>query len=785
MSQRISKMTSITPLEAVRELLVRAGHYGPGTVVAPAAILWTDADGQWQPLVSQLRPLMPELLTLGDYCPAEKTGPAIWLRCVIERMLPEVKLPDNAIPIIYLPNISRQLLRSGEECPESLDPLVELQYRGTVWTQRNGRDWTVEAFLVSEDGLGLDIARDKRTRSAMLWALSQLAITPVSQLQGRRLEAEDFDKLMVTDTPRDLLLWLSDPVRTRDKWDNDKWAAFCSRCKAEYRFDPEAEGDIVAGEKLGLYHTEAWKSLWDRYTEAPGIYPGIPELLRRAKPSSTLIFNKEPWPDENEKLEDSLRKSLLELEGLSSTEARHKVERLEKEHGSRREWIWTRIGQSPLVEALEHLVVLATVTSRGLGGDSPKKMANTYMEGGYLADDAVLRAISSVKTSNDVRAVAVAVRSMYLPWLDDAARHFQQVVREFPLPNAIGSKQAPIIADSGQCLLFVDGLRFDVARRLVAMGEERHLQVNVNYRWAGLPTVTATAKPAVSPIAGKLVGDLPGEDFAPEVAETNLSLTTDRFRKLLTEGGYQVLTAMETGDPGDPDARGWTQLGEFDKLGHALQSKLAARIDEQVELVLDRIQDLLVAGWRQVRVVTDHGWILVPGGFPAVQLPKYLTESRWPRCAAIKPGAHTDAPIASWHWNPSQQFAFAPGAYCFLKGNEYVHGGVSLQECLIPDLIISSTKLASTAVSINEIQWFRLRCRIVVEAEGTDVTADLRTKPNSADSSITTPKQIDSTGRVGLFVEDDSLEGTMVSLVLLDSSGRVLAKRATTVGGED
>jgi len=46
---------------------------------------------------------MPELLTLGDYNPEEKTGPAIWLRCVIERMLPEVKLPDKAIPIIYMP----------------------------------------------------------------------------------------------------------------------------------------------------------------------------------------------------------------------------------------------------------------------------------------------------------------------------------------------------------------------------------------------------------------------------------------------------------------------------------------------------------------------------------------------------------------------------------------------------------------------------------------------------------------------------------------------------------
>lgn len=102
MSIRTSKMTANTLLEAVRESLLRAGRYDPGTVVPPAAILWTDADGQWQPLVSQLRPLMPELLTLGDYNPEEKTGPAIWLRCIIERMLPEVELPDKAIPIICI-----------------------------------------------------------------------------------------------------------------------------------------------------------------------------------------------------------------------------------------------------------------------------------------------------------------------------------------------------------------------------------------------------------------------------------------------------------------------------------------------------------------------------------------------------------------------------------------------------------------------------------------------------------------------------------------------------------
>ena len=205
-------MSNQTIIEALRNSLTAAARFNRSDMVAPAAILWTDADSQWEPLVSQLRPLMPELLTLGEYYPEEKTGPAIWLRCVIEGSLPDIELPEDAIPIIYMPNISRQTLRAVEECPDSVKPLVELQYRGTVWTQRNGRDWTVEAFLVSKDGgLGLDVAKDRHTRQSMLGALVQLAVTPLTRLTGKRLEAEDFDKLMIEDTPRDLLVWINSP----------------------------------------------------------------------------------------------------------------------------------------------------------------------------------------------------------------------------------------------------------------------------------------------------------------------------------------------------------------------------------------------------------------------------------------------------------------------------------------------------------------------------------------------------------------------------------------------
>lgn len=231
-----------TLLEAIQTSLGMASRHAPGEV-QPAAVLWPDPDGQWKPLVTQLRNLMPQLVVLGTYDPGQRQGTAIWVRCVIERVLPEVPVPERVVPVIYMPNVSRQTLRAVEECPADLKPLVELQYRGTVWCQRNGKDWTVDAFLTSEDaGLQLDVAKDNQTRAALLGALTQLGVTPLTRLRGKRLEAEDFDKLMIEDTPRNLLEWMSEPQSTREKWDVGRWTAFCSRCKAEYGFDPEKDG---------------------------------------------------------------------------------------------------------------------------------------------------------------------------------------------------------------------------------------------------------------------------------------------------------------------------------------------------------------------------------------------------------------------------------------------------------------------------------------------------------------------------------------------------------------
>jgi hypothetical protein len=757
-------------------------------MVAPAAVLWTDADGQWQPLVEQLRGLIPELLTLGDYDLASLTGPAIWLRCVIESgvrkdKFTQLQWPKDAVPVIYLPGVSRQTLRAVEECPDSLKPLVELQYRGTVWTQKNGKDWTVRAFLVSDDGgMGLEVAEDKLTLQAMQGALSRLVVTPISRLRGKRLEAEDFDKLMIGDTPRDLLLWLGEPEATRNQWDKETWSAFRNRCRHEYGFDPETDGQIVGGEKLG-YRQDAWYGVWERLAESPALYRGIPDLLRRAKPRGKLIFEKETWPDENDAMEADLRAALMEVGSMIPAEARHRLEQLEAAHGTRRNWVWARMGWSPLANAIGHLATLANRTSVTLGGDSAEAMAKLYAEGGYLADDAAIRALACVKAAENVAAVQAAVRCVYLQWLEDTSRHFQDCLNANPLPSATELEGFEI--KDGDCIVFADGLRFDIGQRLATMALERQVEVSADWRWAALPTVTATSKPAASPVAGKLRGRHMEADFSPEVADNGEKLSTERFRKLLSADGFQVIGMADSGDVRAKDAHGWTEYGDLDKLGHDLQGKLASRIEDQLGLLLDRVVVLLEAGWKRVRVVTDHGWLFVPGGMPKSELPKYLAESRWSRCASIKDSSHVKVPTSGWYWNPQERFAYPPGVHCFVAGQEYAHGGASLQECLIPVLtFVSKEALVKVTVAVREVQWVRLRCRVTVDSAAERMMADLRTKPNVPNSSITGPKPLDADGKATLLVADEALEGTMVSLVIVDASGQVLCKEATTVGGD-
>ena len=147
------KLLKMLVIDQLIQSINDAKKYNSNTQVAPAAVLWTDKERQWQPIIHKLQALLPELFVLGDYQPEQKTGPVIWLKCAIANTLDDIQLPEDVTPIIYLPSVARADLRAIESCPSWLQGLAELQYRGAFWSQHNGKDWTVNAFLTSSTGV--------------------------------------------------------------------------------------------------------------------------------------------------------------------------------------------------------------------------------------------------------------------------------------------------------------------------------------------------------------------------------------------------------------------------------------------------------------------------------------------------------------------------------------------------------------------------------------------------------------------------------------------------------
>jgi len=772
---------STTLLDTLATAIRHAADYNPNAQSAPAAVLWPDPTSEWKPLLSRLRERIP-LYRLGPYDPGAGSGPAYWLRCIVDRSVPEAPA-DGDTPVLYLPGISRAEIRAVEECPQTLQPLAELQYRGAVWAHRNGRDWSIAGFLSSEEGgLGVEVTGDAETRAAVSRALTRLVDEPVSRLRHQSpLRAPFFLGLLQPDAVRSILLWLSEPTGFRTRTGPDEWSAFRSLCRSEYAFDPERDGEITGAERLAE-REGPWAAVWDRFAEAPGNYPGIPDGLRRARPQATLplFHHVDSWPQENDAAEEQLRNELLELVNALPSDARSAIMRLEAEHGPRRSSVWGALGQTPLATALGPLSRLAQATSQPVSGNSAQDIAGRYAEDGWRADAALIDSLCAVKSATpaEIASVKAASGTIYRTWLEASATTFQA---SLPEEGAIRDVYplAPITwGEPGTCLLFTDGLRFDAARRLEAALGAQDLHCDLNWRLAALPTVTATAKPAISPVADRFAGG-PGLD--PVLKGTERRVTVDVLRRALTDAGWQVLRGDETGDP---HRLGWTEIGAIDAYGHEHGWRVAIHLAGELRAVEGRIAALLEAGWRRVVVITDHGWLLLPGGLPKVQLPEHLTEVRKGRCARLKPLSQTDQRQVNWYWDPQVRIAVASGICCYEAGKEYEHGGISPQECVVPVLTVTSERASAEAVSITGIVWKGLRCVVTLAGGSAEVLVDLRSKPRDAVSSVVISlKSPTADGTASLLVPDDSLEGETAMVVALSRDGAILAQMPTVIGG--
>jgi hypothetical protein len=744
--------------------------------VPPLAILWPDRKQQWANTIESLR-AQRRVLTLGSYETTAGSGPAYWLRCIVAGTV-ETDGPKG-LPIIYLPGVSREDVRSAAASDQLLAPLASLQHQSQWFTQSNGKDWTIRALLTNQDrGLGLNVANDDSTAKALVSGLNLLVLQSVSRLEGRYIDAPFLNGLLNPDPVRLVLRWIDDPSAVRQELSGTAWEAFAAQCKSEFGFTPESSGVLEAARRLGEADG-AWDQVWQRFRESPVDYPGIAHRLRGAKPLELFTPSSWAWPQDNEAAEDQLRAQLLDLQALTASGASAELARLEKSHGQRRSSVWSQLGESPLALALEHLAKLATLCNSVPAGNTVEQLRQSYAAEGWKTDLAGIRALGEVREERDIRAISSALKSVYQPWLEAGACALQDAVGPAANSDTYRAAGAPKLS-TNEVLVFVDGLRLDVAHMLAERLEGGGAKVTTEVGLAALPTVTQTSKPVLVPIDQALLG--PGGGLDACRASSGAPAGVQVLRSLLAEADVQVLNAYEVGDPA---GRAWTESGEIDHKGHDTGSRLAHEIEGEVTRIAVRVRDLLNAGWSVVTIVTDHGWILLPSCLPKNEgLPAAATVTKKGRCARMKDGAWVDIPTVPWHWDKDVRIAIAPGISCFESNQQYEHGGVSPQECFVPMLTVRtwSAKPHSRA-DLTAIKWRGLT--LVVEfadlPEGAKV--DLRRHAGQAASSVANLARFTSgTGKVILLVEDDDLEGETAQLVVVDADGTVLLQRETTVG---
>ena len=731
--------------------------------------MWCDANQEFLPLLPALRERLPELLTYGDFDAATRTGPAVWLRAALARAVSGIDIPEGVTPILYLPGVGRETLKSADDCPALLQPLVWYTVAGTLFGHVNGKDWTLRGILASDRGpLKLGIAEDNATRTALAHAAPRFCSRAVEDLRGTRWDADLLNALVAPDLAADMLDWIDGAFT--EAGDPGRFAAFANIAEKQLKFDPrklspqDAVSDGWPNAKTGGGRSG------DRFAASTGFETVVTYLdLEEPRTLFEHSENRDSYPRLNAQDEKKLRDSLLSLADLSPEaveEADRRTrttsmpggENLSGRGAAKRLWR----------KALSFIAKVAA--AEPLPSHDGNALAEAYVTAGADADWAAMCALAAAPRELDREATTAALRAVYLPWVEAGALSLQELIRIGKVKLAAPPDAEP----EATTILFVDGLRMDIARELVRRLEAEGVKVSLDWMWSGFPTVTATCKPMVSPVASMLGGPPTTSDVLP-LSPDGKPTTKPVLFKLMEAQGWETDSALL------PDAKLWTETGRFDEEGHALGARLAERLSAGIRDTADRILQLVRSG-RSLHIVTDHGWLLMPGGLPHAALDVGLVEpnGKRTRCALVKAKAQTSYLQVPWTWNSEVSVATATGARSFFASYEYAHGGVSPQECILPVLEVESDGARRT-VTILQAKWEGLRLRVDV-ASGADLSVDLRLGSEiSGQSLIKGGRVLDERGRTSFLVSDEHDRET-ACLVVLDDEGRVLAHRTLTVG---
>lgn len=418
----------------------------------------------------------------------------------------------------------------------------------------------------------------------------------------------------------------------------------------------------------------------------------------------------------------------------------------------RRGSIWRRQPErstawTTLERAMECLDTAARIAD-GVRPSMPlSDLLKAYTEGGWSDLDRAYRLFESALTAGADEAALTAVVELCRRRYREAVLKLQEVflaaVQAEGWPPEGAPKQtrvfddyvAPVLERRGRTAYFmVDSLRFEMGRDL---GEAlaRAGEVEVRYAAGVFPTVTIVGMAALMPGADgmlRLVEKNGG--LVPALGERPLKTSSDRM-KLLSEtyGDRFFETTLDDllGAPKkmapklknidllvvrtqDPDA-----IGE--NLGSWRARKYLSDIIGDLAGAVRRVTDW---GFDRVVITSDHGHMMlpeIPAGDVLEEPPGDWVEKKR-RCLLGSGLLHSAGTITLKAVNVGiqgdvQDACLPVGFRVFSDGNGYFHGGLSLQEAVVPVVVFRAGRDTKTAAGKPEIdisyRWDKFTSRVI------------------------------------------------------------------------
>lgn len=655
---------------------------------------------------------------------------------------------DGGRAVVHLPGRSvSDLDPAPDGRPPALWAFVEYRYKGALWGHVPGSR-EVDPPTLDEWLLRRDVRFSGGGARAAVKAggpdsrLARYAAKHAHSELGQFPQPVNSATLNVVGEPRDLAIdLLLDPEGAVARWD-DARADAVEHIGASFGVDLAGDAPQAWAEQLAVHLAivEAWDA-FGRATDFPFL-ARIPADEKPREAALALVRNAVlPRPDVADRLRTLVNRHAAELAGLvawsggrsgvpaaipaiAQARLREIVAAVEAASGA---------GAAAGVKALDELLPghdAAAAADRGfkilrdvrdlahladrlrgvlVAAASTGAMARTYATEAWRVDDAYLRIAAACREHAAMAPVRRLAERVYAGYLDAVNQRFTDLVEAAASWVVEGLRpvtdiadelwSAPLTARSRRAVIAVDALRLDIAQRLV----ERLPSAELHPVVTTLPTTTPFGMTALLPRDREPISVAAGKDTVSLAigASTGLDGRAGRIahlqRVLGSRGDSVAFVELEAMLHGEtiPDARFVVVFNyELDDRGHSAAGTAAlpddaGRLPGRLAGVIERFH---ASGIGEVHVVTDHGFLWLDpedvDGLGTPAIPPAQVVNKTGRYVLLQPGATAAELIRlPLPLEPTLELGFPRGIRTLVKAAWYSHGGISLQETIIPHVV--------------------------------------------------------------------------------------------------